>query len=245
VSWPGPDRSVVERTEQYKYEKCNERPTQIQTYRLHWRCLQSDVLVRLEPSTTRTAPEVLLIRTVQHRGPTRQQITDTSLWWLLSVRVWAEKLTEPTDERHIRPIRWWKWWWRAENRVYAPRLHVWCSRALLYSSGLSEIPIPDEYNKARLHQTCSRGRIDPVLCPSPPLSPSYWADMSAHPSVQSNFSAQPLPTIVITNDVSVICWRVGPSVLTVRMRRTSGAVRVVDGSNRTKTSLWRQRQCRR
>jgi len=113
LQFPGSDRSVVQRTQQYKYEKYNERPTQIQTYFT----LPSFLMVlgtlfvggifatfasfRWGRSLLERYPKLFSFGMFDKEGPTRQQIRDAKFEMLIVGKGWNEKLSEPTDEPQI------------------------------------------------------------------------------------------------------------------------------------------------
>ena len=113
MQFPGSDRSVVQRTQQYKYEKDNERPTQIQTYFTvpSFLALVGTLLVasnfatfgsfRCGRSLLKRYPKLFSFGLFVRGGPTRQQIREAKFELIIVGKGWDEKLSEPTDEPTI------------------------------------------------------------------------------------------------------------------------------------------------
>lgn len=115
LPFPGSDRSVVQRTQQYKYEKSNERPTQIETYfnvgniffllgtLLFGAFFGVMASFGWGRSLLERYPEFFSGGMFSRKGPTREQIRDASFSIVVVGKGWAEKLTEPTDEPQEAP----------------------------------------------------------------------------------------------------------------------------------------------
>ena len=114
IPFPGCDRSVVQRTQQFKYEERNERPTQIQTY-CSFSLFPLIALLLVVPilgllslfgwgrRLLETYPELFTFGIFRKEGPTRQDLKETSFRTVIIGKGWAERLTEPTDEPSFAP----------------------------------------------------------------------------------------------------------------------------------------------
>ncbi|CAG2118244.1 unnamed protein product, partial [Medioppia subpectinata] len=110
VPFPGCDPFVVQRTQRYKYEKCNERPTQIESYLIADTFVQLIGLITLGAviavmapfrwgrSLLESYPSVFSFGRFTKTGPTREQIMAATFRLLIVGKGWSEKLSEPTDE---------------------------------------------------------------------------------------------------------------------------------------------------
>ncbi|CAG2109206.1 unnamed protein product, partial [Medioppia subpectinata] len=115
VPFPGCDRSVVQRTQQYRYEKLNERPTQIETYFTVGSFLSLVGLAimgimfglmasfRWGRSLLEAYPAFFSFGAFTKTGPTREQIMAATFRTLIVGKGWSEKLSEPTDEPNEAP----------------------------------------------------------------------------------------------------------------------------------------------
>ena len=115
LPFPGGDQSCVQRTEQFRYEQMNERPTQIETYLTVRSFLQLigalvfgivfALMASFEWSRSLflAHPEVFSFGQFSEEGPTRQQLKGSSFVTTIVGKGWAEKLSEPSDEPTFPP----------------------------------------------------------------------------------------------------------------------------------------------
>ncbi|XP_054153469.1 saccharopine dehydrogenase-like oxidoreductase [Oppia nitens] len=115
LRFPGSDQSVVQRTQQYRYEKFNERPTQIDVYFSYPNIfiligvmLLAVVFTLLSMcrwgrSLLESYPEIFSFGTHTKTGPTRQQLKDITCKTTLVGKGWSEKLVDPSDEPSVPP----------------------------------------------------------------------------------------------------------------------------------------------
>ena len=106
---------MVQRTQQYKYETKNERPTQIETNFTVSSLLNMLSLMfvgavfgamasfRWGRSMLEAHPKFFSLGMFSKDGPTREQLRDTSFQMTLVGKGWADKLSEPSDEPNEPP----------------------------------------------------------------------------------------------------------------------------------------------
>ena len=111
--FPESDKSVVERTQQYKYEKNNERPTQIESYFTVPSFLSLlGILIlgaifgvfaffRCGRYLLERYPEFFSFGLFSKVGPTREQINDDTFELTIVGNGWNERLAEPTEEPNL------------------------------------------------------------------------------------------------------------------------------------------------
>ena len=115
LPFPGGDKSVVQRTEQFRYEQKNERPAQIETY-----VVIPDILSLIGflllfgmfalmasfewgRSLLKTYPKFFSCGLVSKELSSRQQIRGASFVSTIVGKGWADKLSEPSDEPNFPP----------------------------------------------------------------------------------------------------------------------------------------------
>jgi len=115
LPFPGSDRSVVQRTQQYRYETLNERPTQMEAYFTvpNFLTLMGLLFVgaifgvfasfRWGRSLLEAYPSFFSFGAFSRVGPTREQLRDTSFRTIIVGKGWADKMAEPTDEPQEAP----------------------------------------------------------------------------------------------------------------------------------------------
>ena len=115
LPFPGSDRSVVQRTEQFRYEERNERPAQVEAYftvpgllSLMGLLLMGGMFGLLASfkwgrSLLEAHPKFFSFGMFSKEGPTREQIRGASFMTTIVGKGWAEKLSEPSDEPTFPP----------------------------------------------------------------------------------------------------------------------------------------------
>ena len=115
LPFPDADRSVVQRTQQYRYETLNERPAQMEAYFTvpNFLALMGLLFVgaifgafasfRWGRSLLEAYPSFFSFGAFSRVGPTREQLRDTSFQTIIVGKGWADKMAEPTDEPQEAP----------------------------------------------------------------------------------------------------------------------------------------------
>ena len=115
LPFPGGDQSVVQRTEQFRYEERNERPAQIRTYfNIEGIVFLIGFLIIYGIFALMASSEwgrcllkahykMFTLGMVSKERNTRQQIRGSSFVLKIVGKGWAEKLSEPSDEPNFPP----------------------------------------------------------------------------------------------------------------------------------------------
>ncbi|XP_076224526.1 GTP cyclohydrolase punch [Nomia melanderi] len=119
VGWatifPGADRSVVQRTQRFLYEKYKQRPVQIQTYvtfKSLFAVLMTIIFAAVFALLSRFEcgrsillkyPTFFTCGYVSHEGPSRKVQENTHFKFTFIAKGWTEKLAEPTDNHKDPP----------------------------------------------------------------------------------------------------------------------------------------------
>ena len=115
LPWPGGDKSVVQRTEQFRYEQLNERPAQIETYLavpnfllLIGIILFLGVLGLLASfewgrHLLMSYPTFFSCGLVSKERDSRELLRGSSFVTTIVGKGWAEKLSDPSDEPSFPP----------------------------------------------------------------------------------------------------------------------------------------------